>query len=141
MTVEPLGSIRMVGIFISKPLREWDCLDCASRGDQRSRLSIALQIASRNIQRSQSRKLVTKYLVIRKHCSSNLFPPHFFERKHSCKIQQTQPFSNSGFLRLIMESLIKSRCFQFRAATNKENICLGMNVTRSQMKRIIHNYQ
>lgn len=66
----------MVGIFISKLLREWDCLGCASRGDQRSRLSIALEIASRNIQRSQSRKLVTKYIVIRKRCFSNVLHPN-----------------------------------------------------------------
>lgn len=81
--------------------------------------------------------LLTKYVVIRKCCCFNVLPPHLFARKHYCKIKQTQTFNKGRFLMLVMEFLIKSRCFQFRIVVDIEDICLGISVTKSQTRRMI----
>lgn len=38
---------------------------------------------------------------------------------------------------MVMEFLLKCRCFQLRTAANIEDICLGINMTRSQTRTMM----
>lgn len=64
-------------------------------------------------------------------------PPHLFTRKCHWKIKQTQTFNKGGFPIMVMEFLLKCRCFQLRTAANIEDICLGINMTRSQTRTMM----